>query len=57
MCPGRPKGAVMFTLEWRELAFLAVVGLFWLVTLKRIYEWWHHDRTLRRVGAADPPHP
>ena len=47
----------MFTLEWRELAFLAVVGVFWLVTLERIYEWWHGGRPLRPVRVTDPPHP
>jgi hypothetical protein len=46
----------MFNLEWRELLFLAVVGVFWLVVLARIYHWWSSVGTLSPAYAPIRPH-
>ncbi len=44
----------MGSLEWRELAFLAVVGVFWLVALRRLCGGWALRR-LHRLHVTDAP--
>jgi hypothetical protein len=45
----------MFNLEWRELIFLACVGVFWLVVLIRIFTDWNIRRRLQRLHVTNPP--
>jgi len=47
----------MFNLEWREAGFLAVVSVFWLVVLRRIYVGWDERRRLQRLHVTDAPRP
>ena len=44
----------MFNLEWREILFLIAVAAFWLYTLKWIYDWWFHGRSLQPGRNPDP---